>query len=210
MTWDSYKVSAGDCGNEVHQTAEAYLDAAETYYRKEIAIFNEKLDNNERHFFHIHAWFVVHHLSYISCELFFKSMGATYFYTREGNEDGPVDEYVESSFEDHNLRFDRTAEAREQLEKYLSVHEKALIDSVSENGIFEFSRGRYPFERKPIGSRKAPHRDPNTQRILRQDNPVYPTGDAGKEMAEIWLQLARKLAKFQYTEFCFTEFKKIE
>lgn len=171
--FENFKLGLGN-PNEVAFAGEAYLDAARIYrirlMRKIKAIW-----------LFVPDWYVVHHLSFISVELYLKSFDAMIYHTHEGDESGPFDQFTVHGYYGHRLK-DKGIPSSILLEikSTLSVDQYSLLDRLREQKFTnaELAIGRYPYERDE----------------KRQE---YPSGEDGRQRAEDWLTLAKSLRNFR-------------
>lgn len=157
--------------NEIWMTASAYLEAAEVLFEREAEA--------EGGFWTIQKWYVIHHLSFISCELFMKSFKAIECLGE------PTEDYIEvvntqPSYKSHSLQVSNLERATQDiLLKSLTPEQCALLNDMNkEAGTIELSMGRYPFE-PPKGDERS--------------SAVFPVGEAGRFRATSWLTVARAL-----------------
>lgn len=176
--------------NGIRAVADAYLDAAQTVFDRE---------QSKTGFLETQAWFVVHHLSYISSELYLKSFAAWNMYP-SGISPHPDEESYEVPLyknsknavtgneetsqgtlilEGHGGIFEKLAiDTQHHLKEALSPAQICLIENMN---ISEFNRGRYPYETIESDSVSE----------------VFPSGDEGRKLSVDWLLLAKSLSDFR-------------
>lgn len=161
-----YTLKPGWAPNPVFETACAFCEAAEAEFLRE---------SEKSGFLEIQNWFVVHHLSVISTELFLKSFHVTVSHGPVTSADGPDDETVEHAFGGHVANIKRLPEeVASDLKKYLPAQLYELMISLSKD---EITRGRYPYEEDGGKTR-------------------FPVGDIGQKIANDWLKLSKELSKY--------------
>lgn len=169
--------------NKIRDTADAYLEAAQ--------VMSDRKQKNTGNFWEVSSWFVVHHLSYISSEIYLKSFASYSVYLVE---DSPIDPdtepyevscYVEEKESEpkmyrilgHGDIFDKLLpEVRSHLEKTLCSGQMDLIRGMKDS---ELSRGRYPYETE------------NKEGVSEK----FPSGEEAQKLATKWLDLARSLSE---------------
>ncbi|WP_095444223.1 hypothetical protein [Ochrobactrum quorumnocens] len=167
---EEYIQSDSDLINEVRWAAQAYLSHAENAMKFELGKVN---------FLDINHWYIVHHISYISVELFLKSFYAKL--TVHIEEDFEITDDYRYEFSDNvyvknfapdghfDIHKNYPEDLLNALKEFISVEEWQIVESMSFD---ELTRGRYPYEE-------------NSQYVSEED-------------AFSYLSLARKLSKFQY------------
>lgn len=172
MKNESYKIRAGWGPNPVFDTAKAYLDVAEDAYSKEVT---------KTGFLEFSNWFVVHHLSVISTELFLKSFNVMVSHSPVTDGSGPSHETVEHAYDGHQTKLHKlNSRDADGLKDHLHNDLFKLLVSVScqSKAKFEIGRGRYPYENDG-------------------GSPSFPDGEEGQALATNWLNLARALSKYK-------------
>lgn len=167
----SYNIGKDWNTSEVFRAAQAYLRSAELIYEQQVKLSS--------HWMSMPDWFVVHHLSVISTELFLKSLKVTIYHPPVRDESGPDYEIYEHAYYGHKVQFDRiNKDDIEDLRNHLSSHQFQILKSMENRDAAraEISRGRYPYQ------------------TLKDSG--FPAGDAGRNLAEEWLNLARSLSDF--------------
>ncbi|SFP18826.1 hypothetical protein SAMN04488056_1283 [Cohaesibacter marisflavi] len=176
MESTSYQITPGWLPNPVFETALAFFEAAEAEYAREtkkVGIFQLK------------RWFVVHHLSVLSVELFLKSFFVKVTYGPVASPDSPEIEAYKHAFLGHKASLkELPPDVVTLLKRYLPPHLHELMDDLDTNKI---TQGRYPYEQHEGKQR-------------------FPFGDDGQRLAEQWLSLARELSKFPDFYFSSPEF----
>lgn len=128
----------GGTQNEVWKAGAAFYEAAAVMFRRE--------KEQDGRFWAIQKWHVIHHLSYIACELFIKAMLADEHFA-EPDQDGYADiTGVEVPKIGHNLWPDKLSQSPcTLLEDRLTPDELKLLRETTD-GKDELCRGRYPYE----------------------------------------------------------------
>lgn len=171
--YKKHKLGLGDI-NEAAIAGEAYLDAARIYRIRLMRKIKAR-------WLFVPDWYVVHHLSFISVELYLKSFGAMNFHSHYGDGSGPFDEFTVHGYRGHELKDQGIPSSiLLELEGTLSVDQYSLLDRLRKREFSkaELSIGRYPYERDKT----------------RQE---YPSGEDGRQRAEDWLTLAKSLRNFR-------------
>lgn len=171
---DGFTTSEPGPYNEVANTGRAYLDAARVYRIR-------LMRKTRASWLFVPDWYVVHHLSFISVELYLKSFGATDCHTLQGDESGPFDQFTVPGYHGHKLN-DKGIPSSILLElrTKLSLGQYQLLNRLREKNFTggELAVGRYPYERK-------------------DNQQGYPSGVEGRQRAEDWLALAKSLRNFR-------------
>lgn len=155
--------------NSAKRAANAYLKAAETLYQVELT---------KGGFWYIAEWYVIHHLAFISVELYLKAFNA-HIVTDSFSSD------QETTFIQTETKHQDLSAARDpRLLRYLKPHHQATLSKLTHDGKEELSRGRYPYE--------AIETDGSQELIER-----FPAGDTGRALTDEWLDLARALRDFK-------------
>jgi hypothetical protein len=153
--------------NDVAFAADAFLDAARTYRIR-------LMRSSKANWLFISSWHVVHHLSFISVELYLKSFGAVVLYSISGDESGPFDKITVNGYHSHKLKVDGIPkDIWSEIHTSLPPEQCSLLERLCEKSYAdgELSIGRYPFERTLQGE--------------------YPSGQEGKsEPRNGWLLLS--------------------
>lgn len=150
--------------NEVWQAAESYLEAAKVVS-----------ETQERRvgWLEVQEWYVVHHLAFISVELFLKSRTARGQVARPFDEDTPEFEGFSTQKSGHNKpTFSNETEAA--LRAALTVSQIDLLDQMNKETL---AKGRYPYE------------------VPKADGKGFPAGDLGRLEAYAWMDLADAISR---------------
>lgn len=145
--------------NEVWQAAESYLEAAKVV---------SEMQEGRVGWLEVQEWYVVHHLAFISVELFLKSRTARGQVARPFGEDIPEFESFSTQKSSHN-KPTLSNEREAALRAALTHNQLELLDQMNKGTL---ARGRYPYE-----GPKA-------------DGKGFPSGDLGRVEAYAWMDLA--------------------
>lgn len=168
METTSYTLTPGWQPNPVHAAAIAFLEAA---------ILQFKTEELKTGFLQFQNWFVTHHLAFIACELFLKSLQVTITDTFEQYSPDPTTTDIQHAFNRHHFKFtDFTVVDFEKILSKLSPSQRALVKKMGsdKDAKNELARGRYPYE-------------------VIDGNDRWPAGDVGKALADEWIDLAQTL-----------------
>lgn len=150
--------------NPVFETASAYLKAAEALFANEC--------KEDRKWLYVPNWFVVHHLSVISTELFLKSFRVTVSHGHATDISGPHDAVYQHAFNGHKPNLEALPHTvSSDLKDHLSEDSFTLMQTLSNE---EIARGRYPYEN--VGGENR-----------------FPNSSIGRDHATAWMKLAKEL-----------------
>lgn len=155
--------------NSARYAANAYLKAAETLYQVELA---------KGGFWYVSEWYVIHHLAFISVELYLKAFNA-HIVTDSFSSDQETT-FIQTDEGHKNL----SAASDPRLLKYLEPHHLKTLSKLDRDGTAELMRGRYPYEAIEISG---------SQELVER----FPAGDTGRALTDEWLDLARALRDFK-------------
>ncbi|MFT6104219.1 MAG: hypothetical protein ACJA1E_000638 [Paracoccaceae bacterium] len=114
-------------------------------------------------------------------ELFLKSFRAAAWYLPATREDGAEYESYEHAYRGHNVQFENLYDKdADGLRKHLSEQQFAMLKSTlsRKEASDQLTPGRYPYGNK-------------------DGSACHPAGDAGRDLATDWFNLAKALSQYQ-------------